>query len=271
MSESSSAVSTKPSTTEATAPKSAPKKRLIILAVSQVSRVGKSTVCATLLLEKLGGTIFSVEGRNQDASQYGVEVQKFQPAEIQKLRTATMLNRGHSIIDVGASKYDEFIKQVVTAQMTKVFDYVVVTTDPSNRAIEETISTFETLRSIGFDLKKVRVVFNRTDPGKEVEDQFAPVFAYAHDYQDLTLNKACALPDNQLFDEMRNHGISWQTALRDTTDYQPQIDHLTDAGKFEEAQQMAALQLVTELASAAKHWIDLAYPALNIPARNGTA
>ena len=245
--------------------KSPPNRRMTILSVSQVSRVGKSTVCATLLLEKLGGKIFSIEGRNQDASQYGVAVQKFRADEIQKLRTGMMLNPGVSIVDIGATKYDEFMKQIVTGQLIKIFDYVVVTTDPSPRATEETISCFETLRSVGFDMSRVRVVFNRSNPEMDVLDQFETVFAYALGHKDLKLDKNCALPDTQFFDAMRNLGLSWQTALEDKTDYQLAVDRLIEDGMTEEALVMAERALTSELARAAKHWIDKAFPALNIP------
>ncbi|MEA3102472.1 hypothetical protein [Caballeronia mineralivorans] len=258
-------VAHKPTPPQSAILKPLPNNRIVILSVSQVSRVGKSTVCATMLLEKLGGKIYSVEGRNQDASQYGVDIEKFQPGELKKLRAAMMLNPGPSIVDVGASRYDEFIKQIVTAQMTKIFDYVVVTTDPSGRAIEETISTFETLRSIGFDMSKVRVVFNRVDPDADVIDQFEALFAYSLDHPDLKLDKTCALPDSQLFEAMRNLGLSWQTALEDKTDYQALVTRLVSDGKNDQALETAERSIASELAVGAKYWIDKAFPSLNIP------
>jgi hypothetical protein len=78
-------VAHKPTPPQSAILKPLPNNRIVILSVSQVSRVGKSTVCATMLLEKLGGKIYSVEGRNQDASQYGVDIEKFQPGELKKL------------------------------------------------------------------------------------------------------------------------------------------------------------------------------------------
>jgi hypothetical protein len=242
------------------ATKPAPNRRKVILAVSQVSRVGKSTVCATLLLDKLGGKIYSVENRSQDATQYGVEVEKFAPHEVQKLRAAMMLNPGTCIIDVGATQYDVFIKQIVAAQLIKIFDYIVVVTEPTTRAKEETVSTLETLRKIGFDLSKVRVVFNKSDPEKKVDVQFEEIFAYAMDVPELTLNKDCALPEMQVYDAMKHLGLAWPEVLADQTDYEALAMELTVEGKLKEAQETAERGSVQELAHAAQHWLGIAFP-----------
>jgi hypothetical protein len=52
-------VAIKPTLSQSTIPpKSLPNGSIDILSISQVSRVGKNTVCATMLLEKLGGQIY---------------------------------------------------------------------------------------------------------------------------------------------------------------------------------------------------------------------
>jgi hypothetical protein len=260
----STAIVSKPTGLQPAPLKPTVRKQLVILSISQVSRVGKSTVCATLLLEKIGGQIYSVEGRNEDATQHGVPVVRFQPEQILELRAAMKLYQGNCIVDIGASKYDEFIKRLTTARMFDFFDYVVVTTDPSGRAIEETISTFKTLTSMGFDMSKVRVVFNRIDPDKEVEDQFEEVFAYAHANPDLKLDPGCALPDSQVFEAMRECKLSWPAAISATVDYDAEIARLVEDGKGEEASKASLRSVTAELAVGAKWWVDKAFPALHI-------
>jgi hypothetical protein len=49
--------------------------KIAILVASQVGMTGKSTVAANVLHSRIGGRLFSVDSVNQDATQYGAEVE----------------------------------------------------------------------------------------------------------------------------------------------------------------------------------------------------
>src|ERR1700686_4354254 len=98
---------------------------LRIAVAAQVGNIGKSTITGTLLHPYLGGSIYSIESRNQDAARYGLEVRRYNGGELRTLQLELHEDPYHAIIDIGASTFDAFLKRLLSDNMAKDIDYLI--------------------------------------------------------------------------------------------------------------------------------------------------
>jgi hypothetical protein len=242
-----------------------PPKPLRLAVVAQVGNIGKSTISGTLLHPYLGGSIYSIESRNQDAARYGLDVQRYNGGDLRALQLQLHEDPYHAIIDVGVSTFDAFLKRLVSDNMVTDIDYVIGVADPSDRGQAECIATYEALMTIGFKPTQYRLVLNRADPDVELPKQYPHLFAYAKANQLFNLNPGCVIPDLSVFNEMATQGVSWQEALSLGVDFQTEARQHRANGEMEKARAASKRALLQKWALGATKFMKNAFNQLKIP------
>jgi len=242
---------------------------LKILVIHSTSMVGKSTAVASLLHPRLNSPrVFSVEKQNQDSSRYGINVERYDTQDFQKLIDDVMLSTGDLIVDVGASQYVDVVNEFARIHgAVNDYDVVIVPTTPEGRYHEETIGTIETLRKVGLETEKLRVLFNRATirAGQKLDSEFLPVIAYLTTeglpcYEDLVVH------DNKIHEGLRATGVSFLEVVSDPTDYRK----LFKAAQEKDPHSHETLTLqrrfnLQRTVAAVKLSLDKAFAALRLP------
>ncbi|KAE8753878.1 hypothetical protein FSO04_42785 [Paraburkholderia madseniana] len=266
-----------PATTEAKSPtptgitKAPVVEPLRILVASTLNNIGKSTLSATLLHPKVGGKFYSVEGHNMDASWIGIPMTRFDASEAVDLRLDMLTNPSNAVVDVGASQWALFLKQMVIYQLAKRFTYAVVVAVPGEKRPEEAINSIEDLVKAGVPRDRIRILLNMVDINKSVRKQFGHLYSYLNDNPGMHFNEKAVIPDLELFARMRDSEMKWADALANDVDYAAEVLKHHAANNHAAAESAAKRALVQELAGAATMFIEDAFAALkiDIPTSNG--
>ena len=249
---------------------------LKILVIHSTSMVGKSTTVASLLHPRLKSPrVFSVEKQNQDAGRFGIDVVRYRAPDFKKLIEDIISEPNDLIVDVGASQYAEIMKEFARLNgAINDFDVVIVPTTPDGRVQEETLGTINTLRKVGLEPDKLRVLFNRAtlDEEDDLELQFEPIIAYLTETTGLTCYKDLVVHENAIHSDLRAAGLSFQEVENDKTDYRKAVSEaVRKAPKSEETLRLVRRLSIQRAVASAKLILDAAFVALRLPAANAAA
>lgn len=244
-----------------------------ILVIHSTSMVGKSTTVASLLHPRLKAPrVFSVEKQNQDAGRFGIDVVRYRAPDFRKLMEDIMLEPKDLIVDVGASQYADIMKEFARVKgAINDFDVVIVPTTPDGRVQEETLGTIATLRQVGLEPEKLRVLFNRAtlDVGDDLELQFEPVIAYLTLQPGLSVHRDLVVHENAIHSDLRSEGLSFQEVANDKTDYRKAVsDAVSKAPRSDETLRLVRRLGIQRAVASAKLDLDAAFAALRLPAVN---
>lgn len=180
--------------------------------------VGKTTVAAHLLSPRMNGaTIFAIESINETAAGLGIDVEKLNGDKFRELFKKIMLE-DDAIIDIGASNIEDFMNNMIKFDDShEEFDYFVVPVTSGTKEQKETIQMLDALASIGIPAEKVKIIFNRVDV--DVDDEFPFIIARHRKEKSFSLNKECAIYENEIFDALSIKGLTVDALLADDTDY----------------------------------------------------
>ncbi|WP_340621870.1 StbB family protein [Xenorhabdus siamensis] len=194
--------------------------------------VGKTTVAAHLLSPRMNNApIFAIESINETAEGLGVDVEKMNGNKFRDLFKKIMLE-DDAIIDVGASNIEDFMNNMIKFDDShEEFDFFVIPVTSGTKEQKETILMLDTLASIGIPQEKIKIVFNRVDC--DVDEEFPFILARHKKEKSFTLNKECAIFENELFDALSIKGLTVDALLSDTTDYKSLLKNNKDASTKE--------------------------------------
>jgi len=180
--------------------------------------VGKTTVAAHLLSPRMNGaTIFAIESINETAAGLGIDVEKLNGDKFRELFKKIMLE-DDAIVDIGASNIEDFMNNMIKFDDShEEFDYFVVPVTSGTKEQKETIQMLDALASIGIPAEKVKIIFNRVDV--DVDDEFPFIIARHKKEKSFSLNKECAIYENEIFDALSIKGLTVDALLADDTDY----------------------------------------------------
>lgn len=249
---------------------------LKILVIHSTSMVGKSTTVASLLYPRLNSPrVFSVEKQNQDASRFGIDVVRYRAPDFKKLIDDIIIEPRDLIVDVGASQYADIMKEFARVRgAINDFDVVIVPTTPDGRVQEETLGTIETLRKVGLQPEKLRVLFNRAtiDEGDDLDLQFEAVIAYLTVTPGLSYHDDRVVHENPIHSDLRAEGLSFEEVANDTTNYRKVVDEaLRKAPKSQETMRLIRRLSIHRAVASAKLDLDDAFLALRLPTVNAVA
>lgn len=219
--------------------------------------VGKTTVAAHLIAPRLGAPIFSVESLNSDASADGVELEQMKGKQYADLQ-AEMLMRDSSVVDVGASNVEIFLKLMGDfAGSHEDYDLFVVPVVKDKKQLTDSVNTLHTLRHMGVPAAKLRVVFNMVEPDDDLQSDFAALLATTEDLA-MTTRRA-VVHKNEVFERLKGTGRSLASVIADRTDYRAQLRLTSD-----EDEKHALVNRIAEqrLAVACSRNLDSAFAAI---------
>ncbi|MEX0446552.1 StbB family protein [Xenorhabdus sp. SGI246] len=194
--------------------------------------VGKTTLAAHLLSPRMNNApIFAIESINETAEGLGVDVEKMNGNKFRDLFKKILLE-DYAIVDVGASNIEDFMNNMIKFDDShKEFDFFIIPVTSGTKEQKETILMLDTLASIGIPQEKIKIVFNRVDC--DVDEEFPFILARHKKEKSFTLNKECAIFENELFDALSIKGLTVDALLSDTTDYKSLLKNNKDASTKE--------------------------------------
>lgn len=212
-----------------------------IAVINFSGNVGKSTIARNLLAPRIpDAEVFAVETINSD----GTEDETMKGKEFGDLLEALQL-MDSAVVDLGASNIEAVMTIMrLYRKSHEDFDYYVVPVIPEPKQIRDTISTINALSELGVPAKKIRVVFNKVEPGDEPTRVFAGLFNYHEAEKRFTLRPDAVLHVNEIYSRLNGKVVDLREILNDPTDYKAKIKEATTQDeKLSFAQQLSVQRL----------------------------
>lgn len=195
-----------------------------IAILNKSGNVGKTTIATSLFLARMPDADFiSVESTNIGAEAEGIEAQSLRGKEFKEIQDR-LLRTDSAIIDVGSSNVDDWLKYMQQYQGShEEFDYFVIPVINDTKIFGDTIRTIRGLKALGVEKKRIRVVFNRVDTDDNVKRDFSVIFGLAEAEKNCIANENAVVYTNQVYEMLKQNGISISVVLADETDYRSAI------------------------------------------------
>lgn len=233
---------------------------MIVAILNFSGNVGKTTVAANLLKPRMGDApIFSIESINGGADDDGLEVEKMKGKKFGNL-IDELVTLDSAIVDVGASNVEDFLKLMQQFNGShEEFDFFLVPVVKEKKVQADTINTIRTLKKLGIEKNRIRVVFNKVDVDEAVDEEFAALFGLAETEKSFVVRHDAVIYMNEVFERMKSAGKSLGEIRADTTDYRARLRQATDDDEKRLCVRMVALQ---RLAVTANRNLDAVFKVL---------
>ena len=232
-----------------------------IAVLNKSGNIGKTTISTSLIKSRLpeGTRLYSIEDTNAGAEMEGIEVEKFKGKKFGDLQEE-LLREEHAIVDVGSSNVTDWLKYMEQYSGShEEFDYFVVPVLNDPKILRETISTIRTLKTMGVEKRKIRVIFNKVDTDDIIEDDFASIFGMAEIEKNCVVTSKATIYENDIYRLLKINSISITEVVADETDYRAALRAATTEDEKKYA--IARIQL-KQLAKSATKNLDDVYSAV---------
>ena len=224
-----------------------------IIVINFSGNVGKSIVSQYLLAPRLNdATIISIESINTTGHQEDNIKGKYFD-EIM----AAAVDSDNAILDVGASNVEEFINQMKdNVGSEEDFDYFIIPTINRAKQISDTISTINTLTTLGVEKNKIRVLFNMVGRDDNINKTFIELIDVCSDV--ATINTQAVIYENNLFNRLMDEDkkVKIIDIVNDDTDFSALIEASNDSV---ERQQLTFKKGTKRLAVGVQRILDEAF------------
>lgn len=224
-----------------------------IIVINFSGNVGKSIVSQYLLAPRLNdATIISIESINTTGHQEDNIKGKYFD-EIM----AAAVDSNNAILDVGASNVEEFINQMKdNVGSEEDFDYFIIPTINRAKQISDTISTINTLTTLGVEKNKIRVLFNMVGRDDNISKTFIELIDVCSDV--ATINTQAVIYENNLFNRLMDEDkkVKIIDIVNDDTDFSALIKASNDSV---ERQQLTFKKGTKRLAVGVQRILDEAF------------
>ncbi|PSU67882.1 StbB [Photobacterium phosphoreum] len=224
-----------------------------IIVINFSGNVGKSIVSQYLLAPRLNdATIISIESINTTGHQEDNIKGKYFD-EIM----AAAVDSNNAILDVGASNVEEFINQMKdNVGSEEDFDYFIIPTINRAKQISDTISTINTLTTLGVEKNKIRVLFNMVGRDDNINKIFIELIDVCSDV--ATINTQAVIYENNLFNRLMDEDkkVKIIDIVNDDTDFSALIKASNDSV---ERQQLTFKKGTKRLAVGVQRILDEAF------------
>jgi hypothetical protein len=132
-------------------------------------------------------------------------------------------------------------------------DFFAIPAIKDAKQIRDTIATINTLATMGVKPSRIRVVFNMLEHDETVEDDFYPLIAYHEEKKAFSLRPKAAIQYSELYQRLRQLGVTIDDLLADTTDWKAKLREVKDA---EERERIVSMISARRLAASAKENLD---------------
>ena len=224
-----------------------------IIVINFSGNVGKSIVSQYLLAPRLNdATIISIESINTTGHQEDNIKGKYFD-EIM----AAAVDSDNAILDVGASNVEEFINQMKdNVGSEEDFDYFIIPTINRAKQISDTISTINTLTTLGVEKNKIRVLFNMVGRDDNINKTFIELLDVCSNV--ATINTQAVIYENNLFNRLMDEDkkVKIIDIVNDDTDFSALIEASNDSV---ERQQLTFKKGTKRLAVGVQRILDEAF------------
>lgn len=230
---------------------------MIVAILNYTGTVGKTTIAAHLLSPRMNNApIFAIESINETAAALGVDVEKMGGDKFHALLKRIMLEND-AIIDIGASNIEEFMNNLIKFNNShEEISHFLIPVTSGVKEQKETVLMLDTLLTIGIPSEKITVIFNRVE--NDIDEEFQFIIARHNKDKSFTLNKECAIFENEIFNALAMKGLTVDALLADTTDYKVLLKNNKDASD-EERNEWADIFVLKSLARGVKRNLDDVY------------
>lgn len=230
-----------------------------IAIINLSGNVGKSTIAKHLLGPRMPeASVFSVESINADEGGADDTVTGKQFGQLQE----TILTLDDAIVDIGSSNVEDFVRLMARYHGShEDFDIYLIPVVGSGKEMRDTIRTIQLLRTMGVEAGKLKVVFNRLEPGEDIEDVFGALFAFADSDKKLKLNPAAAIEFSPIYQRLQGTGTTIDAVVADETDWKAKLK-LAPAGSDDKHEAAAMISRRRE-AITAKGNLDAVFAAIS--------
>jgi len=218
--------------------------------------VGKSTVAKYLLKPRIPGAhLVAVETINADEGE-GDAMKGREFGQLQK----DLMKLDAAVVDIGASNVEDVIRLMTQYEGShEEFDLFVVPTTRDAKQCRDTMGTIDALAEMGVARDRIRLVFNRVEPGSEVTQEFAGLFDYIAEERKAKITPKATIFDSDLYQGLRSLGHTVESLLEDETDWRAQLRAATDPVERDRCAEMIAMR---RLAASAKRNLDEVFAAV---------
>lgn len=160
-----------------------------IAIVNNSGNVGKSTLCQYMFVPNMpNAEVIRVESINNDGDSEGEKLKAHAFVKI----FDKIMGGDEILVDVGSSNIEVFMEKMTHEfEGSHMFiDYFLIPLTPDEKQQIDTINMIVSLIDLGVDSDKIKIIFNKTDKKKTLEEQFSILFndEQLHDL-DFTIDK----------------------------------------------------------------------------------
>jgi hypothetical protein len=242
-----------------------------ILTIHRTGSVGKTTLASLVVRPRLGGKFFSFEKvDNIDGTRYGEQVIRYTCENYHRYQQEMYLSIGieNTLTDVGGNEAAPFLDKLEQDGGVELYDYVLVPTDLTDKAQENTISTVTALFNAGLEPERLRIVLNKVrppSPHDTIEMQYEVLFAEARKDPRIRLDPKCYMQSLGVFASLAQDGLSWAEVASDKTDYMAELIKASAAGRSDEERlPIVRNLLLSQQVMRAGPVFDIVYKSLKI-------
>lgn len=214
-----------------------------IVVINFSGNVGKSTISKYLLQPRIENTkIIPVENINFDGS----KIKSITGKQFSNVHEMCLI-LDNAIIDVGASTAIDFINQMKKYEGShEDFDCFIVPVVCNEKQQRDTISTIQTLSSIGVPSEKIKIIFNMVEDDEDFESIFSAIYEFYQNEKLFQFDEKIRLYKNEIFDILKKENIKLSSLVDDNTDYKELIKGSTEKDKqLEYAKKIGIRRLAT--------------------------
>lgn len=160
-----------------------------IAIVNNSGNVGKSTLCQYMFVPNMPhAEVIRVESINNDGDSEGEKLKAHAFVKI----FDKIMGGDDILVDVGSSNIEVFMEKMTHEfEGSHIFiDYFLIPLTPDEKQQIDTINMIISLIDLGVDADKIKIIFNKTDKKKTLEEQFSILFNDEELYDlDFTIDK----------------------------------------------------------------------------------
>ena len=234
--------------------------KLAILSFS--GSCGKTTLSGQLFKPRLkDALVYSIESFNSGLENDGVEAEKIAASKFKDIFTNILIAE-NVVVDIGASNVSTFLKLMSQYKSShSEFDYFIIPVTKEKKNQIDTIGVIDTLRGIGIDAKRILVVLNKVDIDEieNIDSDFQLIMNMNESEKSFKLVKNSVIHFNDIYDALKEIGLSIETILNDQTNYRELLKSTSDSEKKIEYANMIGYK---NLAATASENLDSVFKAM---------
>ncbi len=198
--------------------------KAIIATITLTGKAGKSVMANNLLLPRMpGAKLFRMETFNESgAAGNNAVIENMKGRELEKLLKG-LGKVDSAVVDIGTSNVENFLLGLAQdGGAQNIFDYFVVPVESNSAKInefKEFVKIVNTLKDLGVQPDRIKVVFNKHLPDNEIKSEMARVFNYHASFPIFSINERAVIHETELFKALGAAKKSYEEMLLDNNDY----------------------------------------------------